>query len=147
MLRDDIADKISRCGRRRGGRIRRLGGHKRSSCAGDRRMARAGLAESGDNPNLQHSVLHALSVAMSASKTTSVRLPPHLSRELARRARATKRGKNWVIKEALEQYLLGSANDRLRDEARRQSLLVSKHPNPDEAAWLDRVEDIPEWKA
>lgn len=83
---------------------------------------------------------------MPASKTTSVRLPAHLSRELARRARATKRGKNWVIKEALEQYLLGSANDRLREECRRQSLLVSQRESPDEKAWLDAVERVPDWK-
>lgn len=84
---------------------------------------------------------------MPASKTTSIRLPAELSRELARRARTAKRGKNWVIKEALEQYLFGSANDRLREECRRQSLLVSQRENPDEKAWLDRVEDISEWKA
>lgn len=85
-------------------------------------------------------------VAMSGSKNTSVRLPAELSRELARRARAVKRGKNWVIKEALEQYLLGSANDRLREEFREQSIRVSRRENPDEKAWLDSVDAIPDWK-
>lgn len=84
---------------------------------------------------------------MAASKTTSIRLPAELSRELARRARRTKHGKSWIIREALEQYLLGSASERLREEARRQSLLASEHPNPDEDAWLDRVEDFTDWKA
>jgi len=82
-----------------------------------------------------------------ATKTTSIRLPADLSRALARRARAAKRGKNWVIKEALEQYLLGSANDRLRAECRRQSLLVSQRESPDEKAWLNAGEDLSEWKA
>lgn len=83
---------------------------------------------------------------MPASKTTSIRLPAELSRELARRARLAKRGKNWVIKEALEQYLLGSADDRLRQECREQSIRVSRQENPDEKAWLDFGADITNWK-
>lgn len=83
----------------------------------------------------------------SSTVSTSVRLPRELSRELARKARATKRGKNWVIKEALELYLLGSAQDALRAEARRQSLLVSKHPSKDEAVWLDQAGEIEGWRA
>ncbi len=47
------------------------------------------------------------------ASTTSIRLPKELSRELARKARAVKRGKSWVIKEALELYLLGSSHDTL----------------------------------
>jgi len=79
--------------------------------------------------------------------STSVRLPRELSRELARKARSTKRGKNWVIKEALELYLLGSSHDALRAEARRQSLLVSKHPAKEEAVWLDQAAEIEGWRA
>ena len=82
---------------------------------------------------------------MAASATTSVRLPHRLSRELARRAKATKRGKNWVVKEALELYLLGSAHDQLREEARRQSLRVRK--TSVDAAWVDRVEAMDDLKA
>ncbi|MSU65262.1 MAG: hypothetical protein EXS38_03980 [Opitutus sp.] len=62
---------------------------------------------------------------MAASATTSGRLPHRLSDALARRASATKRGKNWVVKEGLELYLLGSAHDQMREEARRQSLVAS----------------------
>jgi predicted DNA-binding protein len=76
---------------------------------------------------------------MPASSTTSIRLPKELSRELARKARSTKRGKSWVIKEALELYLLGSSHDTLRAEARRQSILVSKHQTKDEAEWTDQA--------
>lgn len=79
--------------------------------------------------------------------STSVRLPRELSRELARKARSTKRGKNWVIKEALELYLLGSSHDALRAEARRQSMLVSKHPSKDETVWLDQAGEIEGWRA
>jgi predicted DNA-binding protein len=74
-----------------------------------------------------------------ATVSTSVRLPRELSRELARKARSTKRGKNWVIKEALELYLLGSSHDALRKEARRQSLLVSRQSTKDDADWTDQA--------
>jgi predicted DNA-binding protein len=82
---------------------------------------------------------------MSVSITTSVRLPQRLSRELARRAKATKRGKNWVVKEALELYLLGSAHDQLREEARRQSLCARR--TPVDAAWAERGEQVDDWKS
>jgi predicted DNA-binding protein len=83
----------------------------------------------------------------STTVSTSVRLPKELSRELARKARSTRRGKNWVIKEALELYLLGSSHDALRAEARRQSSLASKHTAKDEAAWLEPADEIEGWRA
>jgi hypothetical protein len=69
-----------------------------------------------------------------------------LGRELARRARRTKRGKNWVIREALELYLLGSSRDTLRLEAGRQSLLAGKR-TPADAKWAERGGDTDGWKA
>lgn len=87
------------------------------------------------------------SMATSTTVSTSVRLPKELSRELARKARSTKRGKNWVIKEALELYLLGSAHDALRAEARKQSILASRHASKDEAAWLKPAAEIEDWRA
>jgi predicted DNA-binding protein len=83
---------------------------------------------------------------MPTSITTSVRLPKELSRELARKARSTKRGKNWVIKEALELYLLGSSQDTLREEARRQSLLAGKR-SPADASWAEQGGDTDGWNA
>mgnify|MGYP003625501146 CR=1 FL=1 len=80
------------------------------------------------------------------SPTTSIRLPTQLSQELARRAQATKRGKNWIIKEALELYLLGSSQEELREEARKQSLLASKR-TPADAVWAEQDGDIEEWQA
>ncbi len=83
---------------------------------------------------------------MPTSTTTSIRLPRELSRALARRARLTKRGKNWVIKEALELYLLGTAQDRLREEAARQSILASR-TTPTDAAWSEQGGEVDGWKA
>lgn len=82
----------------------------------------------------------------SSTVSTSVRLPKELSRELARKARSTKRGKNWVIKEALELYLLGSSHDALREEARKQSIAASKR-TPADAVWGEMGGDIDGWKA
>lgn len=96
---------------------------------------------------MKHSVLHSTFHGMPASTTTSIRLPKELSRELARKARSTKRGKSWVIKEALELYLLGSSHDALREEARKQSLLASKQMSKDEAAWLEQAGEIEGWRA
>ncbi|MDI1337925.1 MAG: ribbon-helix-helix domain-containing protein [Lacunisphaera sp.] len=84
---------------------------------------------------------------MPASTTTSIRLPKELKRELERKARSTKRGKNWVIREALEQYLLGSSHDTLREEARKQSLLASKNQSKDDAVWLEQAREIEGWRA
>ena len=85
---------------------------------------------------------------MPASSTTSIRLPRELKRELERRARSTKRGKSWVIKEALELYLLGSSHDTLRAEARRQSILAGKHETKDDAHWTDQAAgEIEGWHA
>ncbi len=83
---------------------------------------------------------------MPASTTTSIRLSKELKRELERKARSTRRGKSWVIKEALELYLLGSSHDTLREEARKQSLAASNR-NPADAAWGEQGGDIDGWKA
>ena len=85
---------------------------------------------------------------MATSSTTSIRLPRELKRELERKARSTKRGKNWVIKEALEHYLLGSSHDTLRAEARRQSILVSKHQTKNDSDWTEQATgEIEGWHA
>jgi predicted transcriptional regulator len=83
---------------------------------------------------------------MPTSTTTSVRLPNPLRQELERQARASKRGKNWIIKEALEQYLLGAAQDELRQEARRQSEAASRNSLRD-AGWGERGGDTDGWRA
>jgi predicted DNA-binding protein len=83
---------------------------------------------------------------MPASTTTSIRLSKELSEELARKARSTKRGKNWIIKEALELYLLGTSQDALRLEARRQSLLAAKR-TPADAKWAEQGGDPDGWKS
>jgi len=84
---------------------------------------------------------------MPPSVTTSIRLPKELSRELARKARSTRRGKSWVIKEALELYLLGSSHDALREEARKQSLLAGGRRSKEEGVWEEQAGEIEGWHA
>jgi len=83
---------------------------------------------------------------MPATTTTSIRLPRDLSRALARKARSSRRGKSWVIKEALELYLLGSSQDEVRAEAKRQSILASAR-TPTDAAWAEAGGEVDGWKA
>jgi predicted transcriptional regulator len=78
---------------------------------------------------------------MSESVTTSIRLSPRLRRALEQRARAEQRGKNWIISRALEKYLEEESSD-LAEEARRQSLLASRHGGED---WSE-VADFEQWK-
>ena len=82
---------------------------------------------------------------MPTSTTTSVRLPNPLRAELERQALARKRGKNWIIKEALEQYFNSPARDALGLEARRQSETASRR-SPRDADWGDRGGDIDGWR-
>lgn len=74
---------------------------------------------------------------MSESVTTSIRLSPRLRKALELRAKREGRGKNWIISQALEQYLEMAEADALAEEARRQSLRVSSEVVVDWAADAD----------
>jgi len=78
---------------------------------------------------------------MSESVTTSIRLSPRLRRALEQRAQAERRGKNWIVSQALEKYLAEDTSD-LEAEARRQSLLASQAPEGD---WAEDA-DFAQWK-
>lgn len=80
---------------------------------------------------------------MNYGKTTSIRLPPELSEQLDKAALVLHRGKNWIIKEAVEEYLVKHSHVLLADEAHRQSLLASR--SDDDNAW-DEDTDTSGWK-
>ena len=75
------------------------------------------------------------------SITTSFRLSPRLRRALEARAKAEGRGKNWIMSQALEQYL-GASSDDIEAEARRQSLLAAAGNGDD---WAGEA-DFGQWK-
>lgn len=76
--------------------------------------------------------------------TTSIRLTPKLRAQLESVTHAIHKGKNWVIIKALEEYLIKWNRQHLAEEARRQSILVSKDEKKENKAW-DKDVDISGW--
>ncbi|MGH9648490.1 MAG: CopG family ribbon-helix-helix protein [Bryobacteraceae bacterium] len=70
-----------------------------------------------------------------ASSTTSIRIPDDLKVKLESTSRRLNKGKNWIIKQALAEYLQRHNVDSLRAEARRQSIAASKKKWKDEKFW------------
>ncbi len=79
------------------------------------------------------------------STTSSFRIPEELRLRLDLTARHLKRGKNWIINHALEEYLERTGRDALAAEARRQSLLVKDSITEDEKFWQKRA-DVTGWR-
>jgi hypothetical protein len=52
-----------------------------------------------------------------------------------------KKGKNWIINPALDEYLRKVDRDTLTDEARRQSLAASSAEARGEAGFWEKVSD------
>ncbi len=78
------------------------------------------------------------------SVTTSIRLPDDLRAELDAAAKSLHRGKNWVIAQALREYLARLQHDALAQEARRQSLTVVELTD-EEREWMDSMDETG-WK-
>ncbi|WP_342169920.1 ribbon-helix-helix protein, CopG family [Rickettsia endosymbiont of Seladonia tumulorum] len=68
---------------------------------------------------------------MAKSITTSIRLELSLNKKLEKAAHDLHRGKNWLITEAILMYLKQLENSSLAEEAKQQSLLVSKMEKSD----------------
>ena len=77
-----------------------------------------------------------------ASSTTSIRIPDDLKIRLESTARRMSKGKNWVIKQALTEYLERHNQDWLRAEARRQSIAASKMKWKDEKFWEEALAEV-----
>lgn len=79
---------------------------------------------------------------MSKTITTSIRLSPTLRRALELKAKQERRGKNWIISRALENYLEHDAHFDLAAEAKRQSSIAAQQESDDWAADAD----LDQWK-
>ncbi len=79
------------------------------------------------------------------STTSTYRISEDLRVRLEQASRYLKRGKNWVINRALEDYLDKVGHDALAAEARRQSLVASSVVTEDEKFWRKRA-DRAGWK-
>jgi predicted transcriptional regulator len=69
------------------------------------------------------------------SSTSSFRIPDDLKARLNRAAEQMKKGKNWIINRALEEYLERHSQEAFQAEARRQSLEASRHQWKDAEFW------------
>ena len=75
------------------------------------------------------------------SSTSSFRIPDDLRIRLEEMAHHMKKGKNWIINRALQEYLARNRYEALAAEARRQSLLASAVTTEEEKFWQDQSDD------
>ena len=76
------------------------------------------------------------------SSTSSFRIPDELRLRLEETAGRLKRGKNWIINRAIEEYLDRHSRTRLREEGRRQSLLASRRRWKDAQQWERTASEV-----
>jgi predicted transcriptional regulator len=79
------------------------------------------------------------------STTTSIRIPEDLRHRLERTARHLNKGKNWIINQALDEYLRKLDREALIAEARRQSLIASRDAENGDDFW-ERAADNSGWR-
>ena len=82
---------------------------------------------------------------MPESVTSSFRMSASLRLRLEATARQLGKRKNWVINQALEEYLAKTDRASLAKEARRQSLLASRAATSDERFWAEQAATS-DWK-
>ena len=79
---------------------------------------------------------------MSHSVTTSIRLTADLRLQLDHAAQRLHRGKNWIVSQALQEYLAKLGESKLVNEAQRQSLLAKQaDANEGLKIWEDNQDD------
>jgi len=83
---------------------------------------------------------------MSPTCTTSIRLDVALAHRLDDAAAKLKRRKNGIIVHAIEEYLETHADELLKDDARRQSLLAKRMDAADEATLWESAQDDSGWR-
>jgi predicted DNA-binding protein len=78
-----------------------------------------------------------------SSTTSSFRISDELRIRFESAAIQTGKGKNWILNQALREYLERMREDSLAAEARRQSLLACGRSTPDGDArfWAARADD------
>ena len=88
------------------------------------------------------------------SEPTSAKIDfkPEIYRNLLLKAQETRKSVSELVNEAISLYFAGAFESRdknngsaLAKEARRQSLLVSKHGAPSEEEWEANIDDT-EWR-
>ena len=80
--------------------------------------------------------------------TTSIRLTPELRQQLDYLSHSLHRGKNWIVIQALQEFINRHNLTLLAEEAKRQSLLASQYSTneEDEKIWEENI-DITGWES
>lgn len=76
-----------------------------------------------------------------SSTTSSFRISDELRVRLESAAVQLGKGKNWILNQALREYLERKREDSLAAEARRQSLLAGGRATPEERLWAAQADD------
>jgi predicted DNA-binding protein len=76
-----------------------------------------------------------------SSTTSSFRIGDELRARFESAASQSGKGKNWILNQALREYLDRMREDSLAAEARRQSLLACGKTTPEERFWAARADD------
>ncbi len=71
--------------------------------------------------------------------TTNIKLPSKLKKKLAQAAHSVGKEQSWIVIQALQDYLEKLDRHCLVEEARRQSLLASRHATNDETDLADFI--------
>jgi predicted DNA-binding protein len=92
---------------------------------------------------VQYFVLQSEDFIMSRSFTTSIRLTADLRLQLENAAKRLNRDKNWLVSQALTEYLAKLGEDKLVNEAQRQSRLASKadRVNEESDLWSENQDE------
>src|SRR5215475_2452900 len=77
---------------------------------------------------------------------SSVRISDELRYRLERTAKHLKKGKNWIINQALDEYLRKIDRDTLAVEAQRQSLLASSAEAGEHSEFWEKASDTRGWR-
>ena len=83
---------------------------------------------------------------MNKNQTTSIRLTPQLRQQLDCLSLCMHRGRNWIISQALQEYMYKNQHHTLAIEARRQSLIASQQTNTLDEDWHNSIDDS-DWHA
>jgi predicted DNA-binding protein len=76
-----------------------------------------------------------------SSTTSSFRISDELRIRFEAAASRSGKGKNWILNQALREYLERMREDSLAAEARRQSLLASGQTAPEAQFWAAQADD------
>ena len=80
-----------------------------------------------------------------ASSISIIRIPDEVRYRLERTAKYLKKDKNWIINQALDEYLRKVDRETLASEARRQSFLATRAAERRQGDFWESISDTRGW--